>query len=122
MDTRETLASMAKALPELPQDTVESYLLTFGTLVHFGEQEHRPEVAGFLRDAAGLCADPSRKERLLRAAGAVIAGEAVALTPDGQTWQQAAAAQTVGIDEWVEPPEPAYPPEEIEEEEEEEDE
>src|SRR5580692_3462782 len=99
MDTRETLASLAKALPALSEDNVESTLLSFGTLVDFGEQEHRPGAAGFLRDAAELCTDPAHKERLMRAAGAVIAGEPLALTPEGQTWQQAAAVQTIGIDE-----------------------
>jgi hypothetical protein len=122
MDTRETLAAIAKTLPALPPDGVESTLLSFDTLVHFGEQEHRPEAANFLRDAAEQCDDSSRKERLMRAADALVAGDPLALTADGQTWQQAAAAQTVGIDEWVEPPEPVYPPEEIDEEEEEDDE
>jgi hypothetical protein len=122
MDTREPLASIAKTLPTLPADTVESTLLTFDTLVHFGEPGTRPEAAGFLRDAAGQCSDPSRKERLMRAADTLIAGEPLALTPEGLTWQQAAAAQTVSADEWVEPPEPVYPPEVIEEEEEEEEE
>ena len=37
MDTREPLASIAKTLPALPEDTVESTLLTFDTLVHFGD-------------------------------------------------------------------------------------
>ena len=119
MDTREPLASIAKTLPALSPEGVESALMSFDTLVHFGAQEHRPEAAGFLRDAAEQCGDPSRKERLLRAADALIAGEPVAFTPEGLTWQQAAARQTVGIHEWVEPPEPVYPPEEIEEEEDE---
>jgi hypothetical protein len=118
MDTRETLASLAKALTALPPDNVESTLLTFGTLMHFGEQEHRTEAAGFLREAAERCADPERQERLLRAAAALAAGEPLALTPEGQ---QAAAAQTIGIDEWAEPPEPGYPPEEPQEEDEDDD-
>jgi hypothetical protein len=111
MDTNETLRAIAKSLPGLPQDTVESMLVTFDTLVHFGDQGQRPEAALFLRDAAVLCGDPAQKERLLRAADSVIAGQAVALTPDGLTWQQAAAAQTVSAEDWVEPPEPVYPPE-----------
>src|SRR5580704_11327903 len=114
MDTRETLRSIATTLPGLPQDTLESMLVTFDTLVHFGDQGHRPEAAGFLRDAAAQCGDPSQKERLLRAADSVDAGEAVALTPEGLTWQQAAAAQTISADDWVEPPEPVYAPSEPE--------
>jgi hypothetical protein len=117
MDTRETLRAIAKSLPGLPQDTVESMLVTFDTLVHFGDQEQRPEAALYLRDAAGECGDPAQKERLLRAADSVIAGQAVALTPDGLTWQQAAAAQTVSAEDWVEPPEPVDPVEKVEEEE-----
>jgi hypothetical protein len=120
MDTREPLASIAKTLSALPADAVESTLLTFDTLVHFGDPGTRPEAAGFLRDAAAQCSDPSRKERLMRAADTLIAGEPLARTPEGLTWQQAAAAQTVSADDWVEPPEPVYPPEEIEEEEEDE--
>jgi hypothetical protein len=115
MDASETLRAIAKSLPGLPQDTVESMLVTFDTLVHFGDQGQRPEAAFFLRDAAAECVDAVQKERLLRAADAVVAGEAVALTPDGLTWQQAAAAQTVSAEDWVEPPEPVYPVEEVEE-------
>ena len=71
-------------------------------------RENSAFAAGFLRDAAEQCADPWRRQRLMRAADALIAGESLALTPEGQAWQPAAAAQTVGIDEWVEPPEPVY--------------
>ena len=52
-------------------------LVTFDTLVHFGDQEQRPEAALFLRDAAALCSDPAQKERLLRAADSVIASQPV---------------------------------------------
>jgi hypothetical protein len=108
MDTRESLAAMAKTLPMLPQDTVESTLLTFDTLVHFGDPEARPDAAGFLRQAAEACDDPDRKQRLLRASDSVVAEEPLALTPDGLTWQQAAAAQTITADKWVEPPVHVY--------------
>lgn len=120
MDTRETLRSIAATLPGLPQDSVESMLVTFDTLVHFGDPGHRPEAAGFLRDAAAQCGDLSQQARLLRAADSVDSGEAVALTPEGLTWQQAAAAQTISGDDWVEPPQPVYAPSEPEEEEEDE--
>jgi hypothetical protein len=117
MDTRETLRSIAKSLPGLPPDTVESMLVTFDTLVHFGDQGTGPEAALFLRDAAADCGDPAQKERLLRAADSVDAGEAIALTPDGLTWHQAAAKQTIAGEDWVEPPEPVYAAEEVEAEE-----
>jgi hypothetical protein len=94
-----TLRSIAKSLPGLLRDAVESMLVTFDTLVHFGDQGTRPEAALFLRDAAAVCSDPARKERLLRAADSVDAGEAVAFTPEGLTWQQAAAAQTVSAED-----------------------
>jgi hypothetical protein len=101
-------------------------LVTFDTLVHFGDQGHRPEAAGFLRASAAQCGDQSQKDRLLRAADSVDSGVPVALTPEGLTWQQAAAAQTISGDDWVEPPEPVYaapePEAEAEEEEDEPDE
>jgi len=43
---------------------------------------------------------PASKERLLRTAEAVAAGELRALTPNGLTWQQAAAADTITRQEW----------------------
>ena len=122
MNTRDTLRSIAASLPGLPQDTVESMLVTFDTLVHFGDQGHRPEAALFLRDAAALCVDESQKDRLLCAANSVIAGEPVALTPEGLTWQQAAAAQTVSAENWTEPPPPVYAEQPVVEEEDEDDE
>lgn len=120
MDTLETLRSIATTLPGLPQDSVESMLVTFDTLVHFGDQGHRPEAAGFLREAAAQCGNQSQRDRLLRAADSVDAQEPVALTPEGLTWQQAAAAQTISGDDWVEPPEPVYAASEPEPEEDEE--
>jgi hypothetical protein len=122
VDTRPTLEAIAGTLPGLPQDAVESTLLTFDTLVHFGDQGTRPEAALFLRNAAQSCDDPDRRQRLLRAADSVTAEEPIALTPDGLTWQQAAAAQTITADKWVEPPEPVYAELVYEEEDEEEDE
>jgi hypothetical protein len=118
MDTRETLRSIAATLPGMPPETVESMLLTFDTLVHFGDQEHHPEAAGYLRDAAAQCTDVAQKDRLLSAADSLITGAPLALTPDGQTWQQAAAAQTVSAENWVEPPEPVYAESEEEDEDE----
>jgi hypothetical protein len=100
VDTAGPLASIARTLPGLPPEAIESMLLTFDTLVTLSDQGQRPGAAQFLRDAAALCQDAACSERLLRAANAVAAGEPCALTPQGLTWKQAAAAQTISMEEW----------------------
>ena len=100
MDTIGPLESIAKSLPGLPLEAVEGMLVTFDTLAGLGGESCRPDAARFLRDAAGECQEPGPKDRLLRAADAVAAGHPCALTPDGLTWQQAAAANTVTLEEW----------------------
>ena len=100
MDTAAALESLAKSLPSLPAEALESMLVTYDTLVSFADPDRRIAAAQYLRDAAGACPDEARRERLLRAAGAVEAGDSCALTPDGQTWQQAAAAQTMSLEEY----------------------
>ena len=108
MDTSESLKSIAGTLAGLPLDTLESMLVTFDTLVHFGDPSQRPEAALLLQDAASRCSDPSIRDRILSAAKSVLAGQPCAFTPEGLTWQQAAEAQTVSAERWVEPPEPVY--------------
>ncbi len=100
MDTAGPLESIAKTLPGMPPEAVESMLVTFDTLVSFSDPGQRPMAAQFLRDAAALCQNPASSERLLRAADAVAANQPCALTPEGLTWQQAAAAQTMSMEEW----------------------
>lgn len=95
MDTAGPLESIAKALPGLAPEAVESMLVTFDTLAALSDQGQRPGAAQFLRDAAALCQNAACSERLLRAAYRVAAGEPCALTPEGLTWKQAAAAQTI---------------------------
>jgi hypothetical protein len=85
--TREALRSIAKTLPALPRDTVESMLVMFEILVYFGDREQRPEAALFLRDAAARCGAPSKRSRLLRAADSVIASEPIARAPERRIWR-----------------------------------
>jgi hypothetical protein len=84
----------------MPAEAVESLLVTFDTLAGIGGDAGRPDAARWLREAAEGCADPLLKERLLRAAGSVAAGEPCALTPEGLTGSQAAAAQTMTLEQW----------------------
>jgi len=117
VDITGALESIAKSLPGLPREAIESMLVTFDTLAGLGVESCRPDAARMLRDAAVLCPDPAGQERLLRAADSVAAGEPCARTPDGLTWQQAAAANTITMEQWRErggdaapPEEPAEPP------------
>lgn len=79
---------------------VESMLVTFDTLASLGSDVSREDAARLLRDAASLCKDPACTKRLRAAADAVAAGRPCALTQDGLTWQQAAAANTITREEW----------------------
>jgi hypothetical protein len=100
VDTTPALESIAKTLPGLPVEALESMLVTLDTLVGLADTAQRPVAARFLRDAASLCQNPANVERLLRAADDVAAGRPCALTPEGLTGQQAAAAQTMSLEEW----------------------
>lgn len=98
MDCRPVLETIARTLPMLP--AVEDQLVTFDSLVGVSDAEHRPEAARMLRNAAAASADGGRRQRLLDAADAVAAGQPCALTPDGLSARQAAAAQTITMEEW----------------------
>lgn len=109
-------------LPGLPPEAVESLLVTFDSLVGVLDADRLPVAVQLLRDTAALC-DEARRMRLLAAAAAVESGEPCATTPDGLTWKQAAAAQTVTMEQWQamphelpaeNPPEPDDPPEMME--------
>lgn len=117
MNATPALESIAGMLPSLPDESVEGMLVTFDTLAGISGDELRPAAAQLLRSAAASCQNPPRRDRLLSAAEAVAAGRPCALTADGLTWQQAAAAQTVTQEEWekrvAEMPEPP-PPDDIE--------
>jgi hypothetical protein len=118
MDLATPLKSIAGSLLEVPADAVESLLVTFDTLAGLTDDAGRADAARMLREAAGRTGDPVRRERLERAADAVAAGEPCALTPDGLTGRQAAAAQTMTLEEWqAQGGDPAPPPAPVDEEE-----
>lgn len=100
MDTTPALDSIARMLPTLPDEAVESLLVSFDALVGVSDASFRPAAAQLLRDNAALCAVPARQARLLQAAEDVAAGRPCAFTPDGLSAQQAAAAQSVSAEEW----------------------
>src|SRR5579862_7526434 len=87
VDTSAVLESIAKTLPALPPESVESSLVTFDVLIGVADAAQRPAAAQLLRDAAQL-SDETRKQRLLAAASSVEAGEPCATTPDGLSWRQ----------------------------------
>ena len=94
------MESIAQTLSDVPDDSLESQLVTFDMLVGLGDD--RPAAAKLLREAAGRCSDPQRRERVLRAAVAVALGEPCALNEHGLTWKQAAEANTITLEEWQE--------------------
>ena len=96
------LESIARLIPSLPEPAIEQQLLTFDALLGVSDLPTRPAAAQLLRDASAASPDPACRERLLRAADAVAAGEPCAFTPDGLSAKQAAAAQTVTQQEWEE--------------------
>jgi hypothetical protein len=95
MDAYPAIESIVHLMTSLPDESVESLLVTLDALVGVSDEGLRPSTAQLLRNTAESCPDAARCARLLRAAGAVAAGEPCALTPDGLTWKQAASAQTV---------------------------
>jgi hypothetical protein len=125
VDATETLRSIARLLPSLPDEPVESLLVTFDALVGVSDDSLRPVEAQLLRDAADASSIPARHDRLLKAADAVADGQPCALTPDGLTAKEAAATQTMTMAEWEEhiarsplppPPSPSEPEDDDDEE------
>ena len=100
MDATPALESIAGLLASLPDESVESMLVTFDALVGVSDAGSRSGAALLLRKTAESSQAPARRDRLLRAADAVEAGQPCALTPEGLTAQQAAAAQTITEEEW----------------------
>lgn len=107
MDPTATLSSIAAVFPALSDQAVEDNLVIFDALLNVSEAKYRPHVAEIVRTAAGAAQSPERRERLLKAAAAIAVGEACALTSEGLTASQSAAASTVTADQWVEPELPA---------------
>jgi hypothetical protein len=67
MANREALESIAQMLVSLPDEAVESLLVTFDALLDVAGLELRPIAAEILRDRAAGCSNLTRRERLLRA-------------------------------------------------------
>ena len=105
MDTTGALESIAGLLTSLPDVSVEEMLVTFDTLVNVSPSAQRPMAAKLLRNTASAAQDQARRDRLMKAADAVAAGEPAALTADGLTAQQAAEAANR-----AQPPDPAPEP------------
>jgi hypothetical protein len=101
MDSAPALESIAGFLATLPDESVEDLLVSYDSLVAVSGPDARPLAALLLRRAAEGATD-ARRERLLRAAAAVEASQPCALTSDGLTAQQAAAAQTETLEQWEE--------------------
>jgi hypothetical protein len=98
-------------MASLPDESVESLLVTYETMVDVGDATARPRAAQLLRDSAAGCRNPLRRERLLRAAGDLDARQPAALTPEGLNSRQAlAAVAEIDIAHWQPPPDPAPPP------------
>ena len=94
MAGHDALASLAEMLANLPDESVESILVTFDSLVDVSDASVRPVAAQMLRDSAEGCRNPTRRDRMLRASRDVAAGPPCALTAAGLTSQQAMAALT----------------------------
>ena len=100
MDSTDALRSIIQTLPALPAESLESTLVAVDSLVGVSDALCRPAAAAMLRETAAQCPETACRERLLQAAEALSAGQPCALTPEGLSWKQAAAAQTVSLEEW----------------------
>lgn len=100
MDASVALESIAQLLPGLPSESVEDLLVSFDSLVGVSDAAVRPRAAAMLREKASMAGDQSRRERLLVAADAVEAGRSCAVTPEGLSAIEAAAAQSVTKEQW----------------------
>jgi hypothetical protein len=110
MANREPLESIAQMLANLPDEAVESLLVTFDALLDVSDLELRPIAAEMLRARAAGCSNPTRRDRLLRAAGDVVAGCACARTAEGLTSKEAVEAlAAINPADWQPPADPVWP-------------
>jgi hypothetical protein len=111
MDPTATLASIAAVFHDLPDHAVEENLVIFDALLNVSDAKYRTGAAEILRNAAAASQAAARRDRLLKAAADIIAGEPCAFTPEGRSARQAAAAaSTVTVDQAVERPQHFKPP------------
>lgn len=73
-----TLKSISQALPKVGDADVEDQLATFDELLRLLPKSQRTPASEFLVQAAELCPQPARKERLHAAAQAVLQGTVIA--------------------------------------------
>lgn len=66
-----SMESIARTLPDVPDDVVESRFVTFDLLMGLIGAEWREPAATLLRGAAGRCTNPQRQKRVLEAADAI---------------------------------------------------
>ncbi|HLJ50534.1 MAG TPA: hypothetical protein VKU01_31190 [Bryobacteraceae bacterium] len=79
-------------IPGLPPEGVEAMLATFDTLVGMAGPTGRADGARILREVSAQCSDGVVRDRLLRAAATVEAGEVSAVVP--------AVAQGITMEQW----------------------
>src|SRR5258708_5926276 len=96
----DSLALVSGHLHDVPPEVVESQLVTFDMFIELEGDGCRAHAAQLLGEAASRCLESSRRERLLRAAESVLKKEPCAVTEEGLTHAQAAAAQTISLEEW----------------------
>jgi len=77
----DALAPLAQMLATLPDESVEGLLSAFDSVVQVSDAALRPSAAEMLRDTAARCPNAARRERLMRAAGDVAAGQPCAVAP-----------------------------------------
>ena len=79
-------------MPGLPAEGVEAMLATFQSMAGTAGPSGPADGARILREVSAQCSDAGVRERLLRAAAAMDAGEVCAVVP--------AAAQSITMEEW----------------------
>jgi hypothetical protein len=77
----DSLVPLAQMLATLPDESVEGLLSAFDSVVRASDASLRSSAAQLLRDTADGCANPTRRERLLRAADDIAAGQPCAVAP-----------------------------------------
>ncbi len=77
----DALAPLAQMLATLPDESVEGLLYAFDSMVQVSDASLRPSAAQMLRDTAVGCLNPTRRDRLMRAAGDIAAGQPCAVAP-----------------------------------------
>lgn len=86
---------VADHLHEVPDEVLESQLVTYDMFIGLSAVPCRQPAARLLRIAAAHCTDAQRRDRLIRASEDVEKSVPCAVTEQGLTWNQAAEASTI---------------------------